>query len=242
MVCRQVTGGVGARARTAHRLDEVLTHQIGRLGEQAGKLLQVEDLRRDDALLRTVVAQVAHQRARVDALERHDAALGEVGGHALDAAPVGRRAAHVVHDHAAQSRARGERRVAVGAKTGLRIDRVDAVVADLRVGHGHNLAGVARVGEDLEVPLERRVEAHLARRRARGAARAAVKDRAVGEHQQARSTRLFAGLRKHVLREVTQRCAADGAVSAVGTGEDTRRVCHRHRHSFPASRDRLKGG
>ncbi len=66
----------------------------------------------------------------------------------------------------------------------LHVRAVHAVVADVRHGHRDDLAGVARVGEDLLVADERRVEARLAVSLAGRAAGDAREDRAVLECEQ----------------------------------------------------------
>ena len=52
---------------------------------------------------------------------------------------------------------------------------VDAVVADLGIGHGDDLPAIRRVGEDLLIPGHRRVEADLAVDLPLGAERVPVK-------------------------------------------------------------------
>ena len=186
MGSRQVCRGKGVRLGAAHGLHEVLPYQLGRGGQAGGELVQIEFLGRDDAHLGAVVAQVLDEGARIDTLDGNDAELLQICGNAHCATPVGRRGAHVAHDHGAHRRGvRGTR--AVAGEGALHIGEVDAVVADLRIGHGHDLAGVARVGHDLEVALERGVEANLAGRRTRSAARAAVEHGAVGKQQHCRA-------------------------------------------------------
>ena len=57
---RQVGGHKLMRLRAAHGLDQVLAYQRGRCGQTLGKLVDVEDLGRDNAHLGTIVAQMAH--------------------------------------------------------------------------------------------------------------------------------------------------------------------------------------
>ena len=69
---------------------------------------------------------------------------------------------------------------------GLEVGGVDAVVADVRVGERDDLPGVRRVGDDLLVAGQRRVEHDLAAgdpARRLGADRLALEHRPVGEHQ-----------------------------------------------------------
>src|SRR5881396_3435712 len=61
---------------------------------------------------------------------------------------------------------------------------VDPVVADHRIGHGHDLSAIRRIGEDLLVAGHGRVEDDLAGRLADGAERAAAEDPPVTEHEE----------------------------------------------------------
>ena len=118
---------------------------------------------------------MAHQSAGVDTLDSDDAVSAQVLRHADGRAPVRRRGAHVANDHAAHSRsARGAHGVAGEGR--LDIGLVDTVIADLRIGHGYNLAGITRVGHDLKVALKRGVEADFAGRGALGAACTSIKN------------------------------------------------------------------
>src|SRR5438105_4465374 len=56
---------------------------------------------------------------------------------------------------------------------------VDAVVADERIGHRDDLAGVARIGEDLLIAGHRRVKDHLAKCRASSAKRRTLESSSV---------------------------------------------------------------
>ena len=66
---------------------------------------------------------------------------------------------------------------------GFDVFRVDAVVADVRIGERDDLLAVARVGEDFLVAGDRGVEHHFADGGAGGSDRVADKDRAVCERQ-----------------------------------------------------------
>ena len=66
---------------------------------------------------------------------------------------------------------------------GLDVFGVDAVVADVRIRQGDDLAAVARVGEDFLVTGHRGVEHHFAGRVAGGADRISFENRAIGEGQ-----------------------------------------------------------
>ena len=118
-----------------------------RLGERAGVQLRnrrVADRAAQDAVL----ADAPHERARVDVVDRDDALLAQ------PRRPLGPRRAH---DDRLRLHA-----VRLGAR------RVDAVVADERIGEAENLGDVARVGRRLLVARARGREARLARRHARG--------------------------------------------------------------------------
>ena len=91
----------------------------------------------DDAALRAVGAEVAHDRAGVQVLDGGNlVALQELLA-VLAAAPVAGNRAELTNHQAFNVRTR--RFVVVG---------VGAVVADLRIGQNNNLAGIGGVGED----------------------------------------------------------------------------------------------
>ena len=150
---RQVGGHKLVRYGATYGLDQVLAYQRGRCGQTLGKLVDVEDLGRDNAHLGTIVAQMAHQGASVDTLDSDDAVSAQVLRHADGRAPVRRRGAHVANDHAAHGRS-ARRAHGVAGEGRLDVGLVDTVVADLRIGHGYDLAGITRVGHDLKVALE----------------------------------------------------------------------------------------
>ena len=109
---------------------------------------------------RAVVAQVAGEAAGVDPGDaRARRARASRSSSERSAAPVARAAREVAHDHA-----RAERAAA------LVVGRVDAVVADVRVGEGDDLPRVRRVGDDLLVARQRGVEHDLAGRDAAASA------------------------------------------------------------------------
>ena len=206
----QVVRSKGMGLRAAHGLDQVLADQRRRGGQALGKLVDVEDLRRDYAHLGTVVAQVAHESAGVDALDSDDAVCTQVLRHADGRAPVRRRGAHVVDDHAAHGgSARGASGIAGEGR--LDIGLVNAVVADLRIGHGYDLAGIARVGHDLKVALERRVKADLAGCGTLGTACTAIKNGPILKIQDAGTAGALAGFSQHTLAQLAGRDGASGS-------------------------------
>ena len=208
---RQVDRGKDVGFRATYGLDQVLAYQRGRCGQTLGKLVDVEDLGRDNAHLGTVVAQMAHQGAGIDALDGDDAVSTQILRHADSRAPVRRRGTHVANDHAAHSRS-ARRAHGVAGEGRLDVGLVDTVVADLRIGHGYNLAGVTRVGHDLKVALERGVEADFAGRGALGAACTSIKNGPILKIQDAGTAGALAGFGQHTLAKLAGReGAGDGA-------------------------------
>ena len=214
----QVARGKSMGLRAAHGLDQVLTDQRGRGGQALGKLGDVKDLRRDNAHLGAVVAQVTHKSTSVDTLDSDDAVSAQVRRHADGRAPVRRRGAHVMDDHAAHSgRARGTSGIAGEGR--LDVCLVNAVVTNLRIGHGYDLAGIARVGHDLKVALERRVKADLAGCGALGTTCTAIKNGPILKIQDAGTAGALAGFSQHTLAQLAGR---DGA------GDSARNMVVRH--------------
>ncbi len=112
---------------------------------------KVEGGVRDDAALGSVSPQVPGQRAGVDAADPHDALLVEpVFERPLGA--ITRIERGDLADHEARHL----------SLRGLHIVRAHSVVADVRIGHRHDLAGVGGIGQNLLIPRERGVEDHLA--------------------------------------------------------------------------------
>ena len=143
----------GGRLGAAHRLGKVDPDDGRRLRDlcKQARIVQIEG--GDDAFLRTIVAQMSGKGAGIDAGDSDNAMFSEKLGQALGGAPIGGREAHVVHNQTAKSQA-----------IGLKIVRVNAVIANLRVGHGDDLASIGGVGDNLQVTFERGVEANLAER------------------------------------------------------------------------------
>ncbi len=68
---------------------------------------------------------------------------------------------------------------------GLNVLLVDAAVADVGIGHGHDLAFVGWVGQDLLIAHHARIEADLSEPLARGPERLPIEDLAVFQSQDA---------------------------------------------------------
>ena len=172
--------------------------------------------REDAAAHRARVADVADERAGVDAGDRRDAAVAQpVQPAALGAGRV-----------LAVDRLAHDRRARVDA-VGLHRLGADAVVADVRVGEGDELAGEGRVGHRLLVAGHAGREDDLAGGVAVGAAGVAVEARAVLEQhvagRAAHMISLWIGL--ELGRARPRRAARSSAVS-------TRRQRSRRRRSI----------
>ena len=96
------------------------------------------------------VADVAGQPPRVDPGDGGHTVASQEAVEAAAGPPVAVAAGEVAHDHAP---AMGTGRLRVGA--------VDAVVADVGIGEGDDLARIRRVRDHLLVPAHHRVEDHL---------------------------------------------------------------------------------
>ena len=154
---------MAARARVGHAV-ELAGHLAGQQparhrrlgGEQRERLLAADALAAGHAEHRAAVAQVAHERARVEARERDDAGAAQPVEQAL--ATVRLVVARLVAD---------QRRRLHAAR--LRGGVLDAVVADHGRREREQLPGVARIRERFLVARHRRREDGLADR---GAGRA----------------------------------------------------------------------
>ena len=93
------------------------------------------------------------ERARVDTLDPDDLVLDEIVLQRLLRTEVGGRAAEFAHDKAPHM---GSSRFGVLL--------VDPVISNQRIGHGHNLTAIARIGENLLVPRHRGIKAGLTSR------------------------------------------------------------------------------
>ncbi len=136
---------------------------------------RVRGHRRDDALLRAVVPEMARQRPGVYALDADDAVLSHVVLDRHAPAPARRVRAGFLDDEAVDPR-----------PSRLDVFRVDPVVANERVGHADELSTVRRVGHDLLVARHGRVEDDFTVGLAQGAAGPALEDAPVGQRQQRR--------------------------------------------------------
>ena len=199
-----------------------------------------------DAAQAAVRSQVARQGARVHPGDRGDVVAAKERGELAGVVEHGRR--RVRDDERAEPRPKG-----------LIVVDEPAVVADERVRHDHDLAGVRRVGADLLVARLRGVDDQVAARGRRCAERDPGKDRAVLEGQQrghrrdgGREPRRPPGGRRSMTSEV----AAGRRVSPRSLGPHTKTPPARrarwtrghtirwppfrpHRTGPPASRDRL---
>jgi hypothetical protein len=119
-----------------------------------------------------VLAQAPHQGAGVEALECRHPEAAQIGDQALVAVLARRLAGEAAGEEALDPR-----------PTRLGELRRGAVVADVGLGHDHDLAAVGGVGQHLLVAGHRGVEHHLAEARA-GSRGFALEDGAVFEQQQ----------------------------------------------------------
>ena len=161
---------------------EVAADQPGALpslGHQAGV---VEIGRRQDALHRPPDPRQPHQGAGVDPLDADDAVSGQKRFERFLRAEVADPAAQLANHEAADPGA-----------TALQILVVDPVIADLGVGHRHDLTVIGGVGQDLLITGHARVEDDLAIDLAPGAKGPAGEDRTVLEREFRRVHRHYRG-------------------------------------------------
>ena len=126
---------------------------------------------------RAAVTEQAGEPPGVDAGDAGDAVAPEQAVEVTVGPPVGAAPGQLPDHHAAAERA-----------AGLEVCPVHAVVADVGVREGDDLAGVARVGQDLLVARQDRVEDHLARGDTAGrfgSDQLALEDRSVGQDERA---------------------------------------------------------
>jgi hypothetical protein len=130
----------------------------------------------DDGIGHAGFADMGRQRARVDAADRHDAALlqpfVEMRGRAV---------AGGIGDLGAEDGTDGAR-----ARGGIEVFHVlviGADIADMREGEGDDLRRIGRIGQDLLITRQRRVEADLAHRLSSRAEAPSLDDGAVGKDE-----------------------------------------------------------
>ena len=172
----------------------VVLGDLGRRLHTGNQALGVGIDRRDGGTHGTALADMERERTRIHILDSDDIALCKEVRQALDALPVARRIAHVMHDEATQMKL-----------PRLHILLVDAVVADLRVRQRDNLASIARIAHDLLIAHHRGVEHHFAEGLPLGTARPSFEDSPVLERQK----------RLRMLAVVHQK-VQDGHLSFVG--------------------------
>ena len=126
-----------ARGDFLRQVGAIHLRNRARLGDQ---LVGVGLQRRDHAAHDAVVAQMAHQRARVDLAEHGNLVALQILFRDLLRAPVGADARELAHDQPFDIRTRGFVVVGVGA-----------VIADFRVGENYDLPSVGGVGENFLV-------------------------------------------------------------------------------------------
>ena len=129
-----------------------------------------------------LVANDAGQGAGVDPGQTDHAALGHPSGQIALRAPIGRRCRNIAEDRAA---GRGHRALAELFK----VFAIDADIADVGEGEGHDLSHVGRIGEDLLIAGHRRIEADLAQSITDGPDADPLKDGSIGQNQNARCAR-----------------------------------------------------
>ncbi len=170
----------GARVRKGRRhlgrhVATVDVLVVARLLDQLGLERVVDRTVMDHALDHAARAQPTGQGAGVDPLDPDDQVLLHEALKILVRAVVAGRTRELAHDEAAR-----ERSVRLHV-----VDR-DPVVPDVGIGHRHDLAVVARIGQDLLVAGHRGVEHDLSDRPPGVTERVAVVHRAVLERQRRR--------------------------------------------------------
>ncbi len=170
------------------------------LGDEA-RIVQID--RRQHALHRPARSQPTHERPGVDRFDGHDARAAQIVGEALFRAKITLHAAVLADHKASQLR-----------PPAFHVLGVDAVIADLRVGHRDDLTTVTRIGEDLLVAGHRRVEANFAVDFAIGANRGAGVDGAIFECKFRRSCHAIIIEASHLQRQGPRCAFSSGACSA----------------------------
>ena len=126
----------------------------------------------DHAAHHAVVAQMPHQRPRIDLRQHRNLELFEIFFRDLLRAPVGADSRKLAHDQALDIRTRG-----------FVVFGVGAVVADFRIGENYNLAAVGRIGENFLIASDGSIKNDFAVAFAFGAVTFASEDSAVFERK-----------------------------------------------------------
>ncbi len=158
------------RARDAAR--EFLAGHAGQLLGFENQLLRRRSIRRNHPAQRADVANVAHQRPRIDVPDHGNLVAVQIQLRGLRRSPIGRDLRKFAHDERLDVRPRG-----------FLIFEVRADISDVRIGQTDNLPGIAGIGENFLVSGEASIEndfAAAARDRAR---RAAVKEAPVFQRE-----------------------------------------------------------
>jgi hypothetical protein len=155
-----------------HFINQVAPQHFGRAPGLLCHTPLVRIDRRDAGPHRAFLAYVTNQCARINLRDSHDAVALQIIIERRRGAPIGDDLRQLAHDEAFDERA-----------TRFDVLRVHAVIADLGVGHRHDLPGVRRVGQNLLVAGHRGVEDYLACPFAVGAPRQPAKGPAVFKGQ-----------------------------------------------------------
>ena len=167
-----VLGRVVRHGRRRDLPDEILVLPAGHgPGGRHGRLTVDLTGRRDDPAQAAARAQVPGERTGVHARDRRDRGIAQERRQLPGI--VEHRGRRVRHDQRPEPRP--DRLVVVGQAP---------VVADQRVGHDHDLAGIRGVGADLLVAGLARIDDEVAAGRDRGPERHAREDRPILERQQ----------------------------------------------------------
>ena len=127
---------------------------------------------RDDAAQRAHIAEVPHQRARIQIPNHRDAVALQILLRGFAGAPVRSERGKFAHDQRFDVRLRR-----------FLVVEIRAHVADVRIREADDLAGVARIGENFLIAGEAGVKNDFAAAAGASARRAAVKDSSVLERE-----------------------------------------------------------
>ena len=158
------------RLRARHFTGQVQAHHRSRRAGLGDERIAIARTGRDDPALGAVGAKVPGEGPGVDLADADDTRLFEIAVQLAGRPPRGGTGRCFPHHEAGHLR-----------PGRFDVVPVHAVVADVGIGHGDDLAGVGGVGEDLLVTAQGRVEDDLTGRLARGSEGAAFHDDAVLE-------------------------------------------------------------